>query len=154
MKIELFTIVALLTSYNVSANFDFDKVKSMFNSGEAITTIVQLNEIKDRPWPGRCYQPEAVNEKLGTILYVSQKDLYANFELLTVISNYETYFDSMSEFQLLNSHATSFKDVIIEEDLYIPYDDGKKNIFRKSGKYIVSRLINHNDQLRYCIYFN
>lgn len=150
---NLILFSAFLSCYSATASFDFDKVEMMFKNGNSITTSAQLHEIKDRPWPGRCYQPEAVNERLGTILYVAQKDLNDSFELLTVISNYDTYFDTMTEFQLLNTHASSFDEVKIDNDLYIPYADGKNNVFRKSGKYIVSRMINHNDQLRFCIYF-
>ena len=150
---KLFLFSTILSCYSATASYNFDKVEAMFKSGVSITTSDQLHEIKDRPWPGRCYQPEAVNEKLGTILYVAQKDLNDTFEMLTVISNYETYFDSMTEFQLLNTHASSFNEVKIDNDLYIPYDNGKNNVFRRSGKYIVSRMVNHNDQLRFCIYF-
>ncbi|MFG1494378.1 hypothetical protein [Halobacteriovorax sp. ZH4_bin.1] len=147
---KAFFLIALAISLNASAAMDFNKVRNMFKEGSSLSSPQILNEIQGRVWNGRCYQPDSVNEKLGSILYIRKNKSY---ELLTVVSNYENYLDSMTRFELLDKYEDSFSELNLESDLNISHNSGNRTIYRGSGEYLVSKYRNFTGNLRYCIYF-
>ncbi|CBW26958.1 hypothetical protein BMS_2152 [Halobacteriovorax marinus SJ] len=154
MKMKLIAILALLTtSIHISAAVGFDDVKEMFVKGSPLTKKEILDDASNRVWNGRCFQPQAVNEKLGSILFLRKASKRNSYELLTVISNYIDYLDSMSEFQIMDTHGDSFTKAVIKKDFYTPHANGQRTIYRYSNQYIISKSQNFNGAMRYCLFF-